>query len=636
MNKKVALPVLSGIFLLLVGVLLLFNFLPSLQGAGSQGTPALKVNGVSVTKEQLESARTQNPVLGTATTGALGDDFKTLIVDQQVNQAVLKAASNDQKIDRSTVNDQVTKTRSSNNLTDNKAWTDALRSAGFSDSSYREYVRSSLAIQAKAKAIQAAAPKPTDAQLQLYFQLNPQAFQSDPRIVGREIVVATKAKADQLLTQLKGGADFAALATANSLENKDRGGALGPVENGAPRAVAQVALPTEVGAAAFAKTTGGLTDVIASGGKFYIVQVEKFLPAATKTFAEAKTAVTDAVSTELKNQALETWIDSLKKGVKVEVINPDWKYNNPTVAVVDGKNIPYAEVVSGVVSNQQFSALLQQAPAAQAAPLVNSFLKPGIVQQLMQQYAAPAIVKSQNIALVGSRAELLAGLSAYGAKDVVVTDSDIGAYYQANQKTFQTPAKATVSEAVFKDQQQALAFRQDFKSGDFTASASKAGATVSERGSVTQGDKKLNDALDKAVFASARLQSAGEGSLSDVVQNGGTFSVAYVTDLVKASVKPLAEVRTTIRDQLLTQKKQAAATAYVTAQMKNVKTQDLLSKVLADQTKRLTAEAPKTTAPSAPATGTSSTAPATTTPATTAPATTPAATGTPATPPSSK
>jgi parvulin-like peptidyl-prolyl isomerase len=624
-NKKVAIPVLSGIFVLLVGVLLLVIFLPSLKGGDAQGVAALKVNGVTVTKEQLESARTQNPVLGTATTGPLGDDFKTLIVDQQVNQAVLKAASQDQKIERSVVNDQVTKTRSSNNLSDNKAWTDALRSAGFTDSSYREYVRNSLAIQAKAKAIQDAAPKPTDAQLQLYFQLNPQAFQSDPRIVGREIVVATKAKADSLLAQLKGGADFAALATANSLENKDRGGALGPLENGAPRAVTQVTLPSEVGAAAFARTTGGLTDVVASGGKFYIVKVEKFLPAVTKTFADARSAVSDAVSTELKNQALETWIDSLKKDVKVEVLNPDWKYSNPTVAVVDGTKIPYAEVVSGVVANQQFSALLQQSPAEQAAPLVNSFLKPGIVQQLIQQYAAPAIVKSQNIALVGSRAELLAGLNAYGAKDVTVTDADVKAYYDANQKTFQTPAKATVSEAVFKDKQQALAFRQDFKSGDFTSLASKAGATVSERGAVTEGDKKLADALDKAVFAANRLQPAGEGSLSDVVENGGTYSVAYVTELVKASVKPLAEVQTTIRDQLLTQKKQAAATAYVTAQMKKVKTQDLLSKVLADQTKRLAAEAPKTT-PATPATGAPAT-PTTTTPAT--PATTSPATGTP-------
>ena len=620
MNKKVAIPVLSGVFVLVVGVLLLIIFLPSLRGGAAQGTPALKVNGVSVTKEQLEAVRTQNPVLGSATSGPIGDDFKTLIIDQQINQALLKQASADQQIERSAVAEQVTKTRSGNNLTDNKAWTDALRGAGFSDSSYREYVRNSLAIQAKAKAIQASAPKPTDAQLQLYYQLNPQAFQSDPRIAAREIVVATKAKADQLLAQLKGGADFAALATANSLENKERGGAIGPLENGAPRPVAQVALPTEVGAAAFARTTGGLTEVVSSGGKFYIIKVEKFLPAATKPFAEVKAAVGEAVGTELKNQALESWVDGLKKNVKVEAISPDWKYHNPAVATVNGQSIPYAEVVTGVVSNQQFSALLQQQTAEQVAPLVNSFLKPGIVQQLTQQYAAPAIVKAQNMPLVGSRAELLAGLNAYGAKDVKVSDADVQAFYAGNQKNFQTTAKATVSEAVFDDKQRALAFRQAFKSGDFTALASRAGATVSERGSVTAGDKKLNDALDKAVFAVGRLQAAGEGSLSDVTDTSGKYSLAYVSDLVKASVRPLSEVRTSIYDQLLTQKKQAAATAYVAAQMKTVKTQDLLAQVLAAQTKRLAAEAPKVTTPAAPTPTPATPAPAPTTP-TTAPST---------------
>ena len=611
MNKKVAIPVLSGVFVVVVGVLLLLIFLPSLRGGAAQGTPALKVNGVNVTKEQLEAVRTQNPVLGSATSGPIGDDFKTLIIDQQINQALLKQASADQQIERSAVAEQVTKTRSGNNLTDNKAWTDALRGAGFSDSSYREYVRNSLAIQAKAKAIQAAAPKPTDAQLQLYYQLNPQAFQSDPRIAAREIVVATKARADQLLTQLKGGADFAKLATANSLENKERGGAIGPLENGAPRPVAQVALPTEVGAAAFARTTGGLTEVVSSGGKFYIVKVEKVLPAATKPFTEVKAAVSEAVGTELKNQALESWVDGLKKNVKVEAISPDWKYNNPAVATVNGQSIPYAEVVTGVVSNQQFSALLQQQTAEQVAPLVNSFLKPGIVQQLTQQYAAPAIVKAQNLPLVGSRAELLAGLNAYGARDAKVSDADVQAFYAGNKKNFQTTAKATVSEAVFDDKQRALAFRQEFKSGDFTALASKAGATVSERGSVTAGDKKLNDALDKVVFAANRLQAAGEGSLSDVTDTSGKYSLAYVSDLVKASVRPLSEVKTSIYDQLLTQKKQAAATAYVTAQMKTVKTQDLLAQVLAAQTKRLAAEAPKTSTPAAPTPTTPAPAPTT-------------------------
>ena len=635
MKNKLVTRVLLGLVGLLLVAGLLFSFLPALGnlGSGSAGTPALKVNGQTVSKEQLERVRTQKPVLGTTTSGPLGDDFKLYIVDQEVTDALLTQAAADQKIERSVVNDQVTKTRNSNSLTDNKAWTDALRAAGFSDSSYRDYLRSRLAIQAKAKAIQDAAPKPTDAQLQLYYRLNAASFQNDPRIVAREIVVATMAKADSLLTQLKGGGDFAALATANSLENKERGGALGPVENGAPRAVAQVALPTEVGTAAFAKTTGGLTDVVASGGKFYIVKVEKFLAAAPKTFAEAKSAVTDAVGAQLKDQAAEGWFDGLKKSAKVESVDAAWKYNNPAVAVVNGQNIPYAEVVSGVVNNQQFTSLLQSSPAEQAAPLVNSFLKPGLVQQLIQQYAAPAIVKAQNLPLVGSRAELLAGLGAYGARDVKVSDSDIEAYYQANQKQYQTPAKATVSEAVFKDKQQALAFRQDFKSGDFTALASKAGGTVAERGAVTEGDKKLADALDKAVFAAGRLQAAGEGSLSDVTENTGKYSVAYVTDLVKAAVRPLAEVKSSISDQLLGQKKQAASAAYITAQMKSVKSQDLLSKVLADQIKRLAVDEPKTTAPATPGTATPGTAtPGTATPGTATPGTATPGTTAPSTP----
>ena len=607
MNRTVAIRVLLGLFAILLVVGLVFNFLPALGNlnAGSQGTPALKVNGVTVSAQDLEKVRSGNPVLGSATTGVLGDDFKTLIVDQQVLQVLVRQAAADQKIDRSVVNDQVAQIRKQNNLTDNTAWTNALKAQGYSDSSFREYLRAQLAIQAKVKAVQAAAPKPSDAQLRAYYDLNAATLLSDPKIVGREIVVADKAKADALLKQAQGGTDFAQLASASSLENKDRGGALGPLENGVPRAVAQVALPAEVGAAAFAKTAGGLTDVVASGGRFYIVKVEKFVPAAPKTFEEAKSSVNDAVSAQLKNQVLENWLDGLRKNVKVESVDPTWKSSNPTVAVVDTQQIPYSAAVASMAANQQFGALLQGTPAEQAAQLVNSFLKPTVVKQLIQQYAAPLIVKARGLALVGSRSELLAGLNAYGARDVKVSDADILAYYNANQTQFRNPAKATVSEAVFDDKAQALAFRQSFKGSDFTTAASDAGATVSERGPVTEGDQKLNTALDKAVFAPGRLQSAGDGSLSDVVENGGKFSLAYVTELLKASVKPLASVQESIRPQLLAQKRTAAGSAFVTEQMKTIKTQDLLSKVLAEQSKRLAAVKPTTpgqTTPSTPPT----------------------------------
>ena len=249
--------------------------------------------------------------------------------------------------------------------------------------------------------------------------------------MGREIVVSDQAKANALLAQLKSGSDFAALASANSSEFKSRGGALGPVTNGKPAPVTQVTLPSEVGSAAFGLTGGGLTDVIASGGKFYIVKVEQFVPAATKSFASVKLQVTDRVNQLLQTAAAEKWFDGLRQNAKIEYLLPAWKIQNPTVATVGGQKIDYSDVLSGVVSNQQFSALLQQVPAEQAGSMVNQFLKPGITDQLIEQYAAPTIVANNKLALVGNRANLAQQLALYGSRDVTVSDQDIIKNYQA-------------------------------------------------------------------------------------------------------------------------------------------------------------------------------------------------------------
>ena len=361
--------------------------------------------------------------------------------------------------------------------------------------------------------------------------------------------------------------------------------------------------------------------MIASGGKFYIVKVEQFVPAATKPFASVKTQVADKVNQLLQTAAAEQWFDGLRKNAQVEYLVPAWKIQNPTVAVVAGQKIPYSDVLSGVVGNQQFAALLQQVPAEQAGSMVNQFLKPGITDQLIEQFAAPGIVAKNKLALVGNRANLAQQLALYGSRDVTVSDQDVIKNYQANIATYTTKASATISEAVFTDKAKALAFRQSFDGKNFVSAASKAGGTVSERGSLTQGDAKLNPALAKAIFDTASLRPAGEGSVSDVIENGQNFSVAYVTDLVRASVKPLKEVEATIRPQLLAQKRSEAGQTYLKAQMKDIKVQNDLSAVLAAQDKRLAAAAPKPTPGAAtPGSSAPATTPAATTPATTPPA----------------
>ncbi|UQN05638.1 peptidylprolyl isomerase [Deinococcus sp. QL22] len=635
MKNKKFVNVLLGVLALMLVVGMAYQFTPNLGSLFNRqtGTPALKVNGETVTVEELEALRRGNPVLSTTDTGLLGDDFKTYVVAQKARQVLYIQAAKDINVSKADVNAEVTKVREQNSLTDNKAWTDALQGAGLTDAAFRKQVRDGLAVQRKVDSIKATAAPATDAESQLYYTLNKDNFVSDARIVGRQIVVADEAKAKSLLAQVKAGGDFAALATANSTENKDRGGALGPLENGAPRPVAQVALPAEVGTAAFALTEGGVTDVIKSGGKFYIVKVEKFLAPAPKPFAEAKTDVLTAVNEQKKNAAVEVWGDKLAADMKIEYVDINWKAEDPTVAKVAGQNIPYSEVIGQVVGNEQFTGLLQQVPADQAAQLVNGILKPQVVQSLIQGYAARKVAQDQKLALAGTRQELVAALAAYGARDVKVTDTEVQKYYLDNIKQFETPASGTVNEASFKEKAQAVAFRNNWNGSNFTQAATKAGGTVSERGAVTGGDGKLGEELNAAVFTAKTLKTAGEGSLSDVVQVGTRYSVAYVADLKRAATQPLSAVRTQIEQQVLGTKKNEVGTAFVAKQVAALKPTDNLKTILAAQEKRV----PKAVAPATPAAGTPATpatgtdAPATETPATDAPATETPATETPET-----
>ena len=603
MNQKLMVRVLLGVLAVLLLAGMLVTFTPSLSSfRASRGTPALKVAGETITAEDLDKARQGNPLLALAKDGVLGEDFKTYVVYQQVQQALLKQAASDVKVARSDVAAQVKQIRDGRGLTKNSDWLAFLQQNGYTDASAREQIRDGLAVQQKVKQITDAAPKPTSAEVALYYQLNPDAFKSEARLVAREIVVADPKKAADLLAQAKSGADFSKLASANSLENKARGGALGPLENGQPKAVPAVALPQEVATAAFALTSGGLSDVIKSGDRYYVVKVDRVVPIGTKPLSEVKDQASKAVADQKKNAVLERWIDGLQKNADVQVLDKNWGYFNPTAATVAGQNIPYAEVVATMLGNQQFGQLLQQG-GAQATTLVNTLFKPQVLNSLIQSYAAPIIADKLKLPIAGSRQEQLAELRAYGARDAKVTDADIEQAYEQQKSQFSTPASASVSEATFDDKQKALAFRAAFarSGGDFTAAASKAGGTVAERGRVQGGDEKLAAASEKAVFG-GRLSAAGDGSLSEVVEQGGRYSVLYVTELVKASSKPLSEVRAQIRDQLLAQKRDQVGQQFVAAQLKPIKVDNRLGSVLAAEEKRAGASAPKPAAKPQPGT----------------------------------
>lgn len=607
MNKKKAVSgLLIGLSVLLVAGMA-YQFTPNVGDLFNRqsGTPALKVNGRTVTVEEIEAARNGNQALASLNTGVLGDDAKILLTAQMIDRAAILGAVEDVSVERSEIDKRVGEIRSSNQLTDNAAWTDALQRMGTSDAEFRKDMRSQIAFERKSEELRKATPAPDEAELRAYFDLNREQYRTEAQIVGRQIVVSDKAKAGRLLEQVKAGANFAQLATEHSEQNKDRGGALAPLEGGSPRPILRAALPTPVADAAFGLGQPGLTGVIESAGKYVIVQVEKVLPSQLKSYEQAKAEVTAAVRTQKENAALEKWTDGLRQSAKVEYVDPAWKVENPTVASVAGKNIPYSEVVSQMLANPQISGLLGQLPPDQAGPILNGSVKPGIVQQLMANYAAPNIASKLGLSLTGSRGEIAQQLAAYGSRSVSVSDGEVLAYYQENKGQFETPAGATLDEAVFKDKNQAAAFRADWNGqGDFVAAATKAGGIVSERGEVSPDAQNADPKLVAAVFAEG-LRPVGTGSLTPVVQTGENFSVGHVRDLRRATVQPLEAVGAQIREQLLATKRAEAGQGFIAKQVATLSPKNNLTQVLEAQAKRVAAAepAPQTPATQTPAAG---------------------------------
>lgn len=142
-----------------------------------------------------------------------------------------------------------------------------------------------------------------EAELRQAYDANKDQYRTPERVRVRHILLKTtdvpqdqvpqiKAKAEELLKQLKGGADFAALATKNSQDpgSATRGGDLGWIVRGQTVANFETA--------AFSLKPNELSGVITTEYGFHIIQVLEKQDARLRPFAEVK----DQLAQERKRQ----------------------------------------------------------------------------------------------------------------------------------------------------------------------------------------------------------------------------------------------------------------------------------------------------------------------------------------------
>ena len=165
-------------------------------------------------------------------------------------------------------------------------------------------------------------PQVSDADIQAYYNAHLASYQVKDQVKARHILIAVpagadaktdaaaKAKADDLLKQIKAGGNFAALAAANSDDpgSKAQGGELGFMQPGQT-------VP-EFDKALFSMQAGQTSDVIKTKFGYHIIQVEEHDQAHTKPLADVRGEIVPVLEQQKLGGAEQAYAGTLAAEAK--------------------------------------------------------------------------------------------------------------------------------------------------------------------------------------------------------------------------------------------------------------------------------------------------------------------------------
>ena len=546
---------------------------------GPAGQPAVLVNGEPIGELEVVRARS-NPLFNLVTEGEVGADLELLLIDELVRQELIRQEASRQRVSTSEVRSAVEEFRVSRGVAgraNDSQYLALIAGSGFTDETFRAYLAQQLR-QEKWQAEIIDGVVVSDEEAEAYYLANSELYQTEERILARQIVLATRDEAEAVRAELTAGADAAAVARERSLERADRDGALGAgTGETEPRAVGRPALPTSVATAAFAIRGPGITDVVEVGEQYHVVVVEEFLPAATRPFEEVADLVRDDALEAKRAQALDEAVRRLQREARVEIPAQSplgLRYDDTVVATVGERDIRRSELVRATYTNPQ----IQQALSPDTAFLITGFFKPAILDQLIDQELAYQGSDDLGVPFVGPRGFVAQSALEYVARDASVSEDEIEAYYQANLQAYTVPASAAASRVDFADVEAAEGFRAALLAGDGVDEAAEAfGGTLTSLGTVRPG--QLDPDLDTALFATEAfdelasgaevsdvlvlmtqpealpeaLEDPGEEPDADVVQEQEV--VVLVADRTPERVRPLSEVRSQVETAILSERR---------------------------------------------------------------------------------
>ena len=286
--------------------------IPAGEAEPTSGDPAdvvVRINGVAIPRAELD--RNMRPLLAKfGSADAISPEQRALVEETAkenlIRTELLYQLAMSQEIDdlEQQVEEQlaIIKSRSASE----EEWNDALAKKGITSEGLREQLKRAIQINAFVENEVLSKIEITDAQLKAFYDEHPEAFSKPESMRASHILIGVdagagaeekeqaKRKADEILAQVKSGADFAELAeSVSTCPSAEQGGDLGEFERG------QMVAPFED--AAFGLDAGAVSEVVETQFGYHIIKATAKSAAEVVPFDEVK----DRIEKHLKAQQLQ-------------------------------------------------------------------------------------------------------------------------------------------------------------------------------------------------------------------------------------------------------------------------------------------------------------------------------------------
>jgi peptidyl-prolyl cis-trans isomerase D len=216
-----------------------------------------------------------------------------------------------------------------------------------------------------------------DSQVLSYYNSNKDQFRTKERVKARHILISVlnkpkdevpklKAKAEDILKQIKAGGDFAKLAEQNSDDktNASKGGDLGWVSRGQ--------MVPEFEKATFALNKGQISDVVATNYGFHVVQVLDKEDARLRPLAEVKGEIVNGLKGQMLNDRLQALADQARAELVKAPQNGQQIASKLGLLFVKADNFKQGDTVPELGADAQMGAAIAALPKGGVSQVVQS------------------------------------------------------------------------------------------------------------------------------------------------------------------------------------------------------------------------------------------------------------------------